>query len=340
MPGGQPTPAAGSGTRTGRAQPASDPGHVGPPRRSRCSSTPRARPACRRRHADQLESGDRPATMRWAPSTSTTPRSASSPCRCSTSEAPVGPVRDVAGRQVRDPARRRPGTRCSASSRPSGSRDVRRPAVLMFLLVTPGVEDRDYSSLRTCSTAPPHRRGRPHQLHAGLQVPLHPALRHDRDDGTIAALRAEDHDPGGPRHHLLAGRHPAPGVELRIVVPDTNDGGGRSGPRRGDLGPLALQHGGLLETPPRRQRPSADGWLHTGDAGYIDADGYLFLHDRIKDMVVTGGGTSIPPRWRTSSCRTPGGRRRMIGVPDEKWGEAVKPSWCAPACVAATAPSR
>ena len=41
-----------------------------------------------------------------------------------------------------------------------------------------------------------------------------------------------------------------------------------------------------------------EGWLRTGDAAYLDSDGYVYVHDRVKDMIVSGAGTSIRPRWR------------------------------------------
>jgi long-chain acyl-CoA synthetase len=68
-----------------------------------------------------------------------------------------------------------------------------------------------------------------------------------------------------------------------------------------------------------------DGWLKTGDAGYVDADGYVFLHDRIKDMIVSGGENVYPTEVENVLMTHPGvGDVAVIGVPDEHWGEAVK----------------
>ena len=70
---------------------------------------------------------------------------------------------------------------------------------------------------------------------------------------------------------------------------------------------------------------SPDGWLRTGDAGYRDADGYVFVHDRVKDMIVSGGENIYPAEVENAILGCPGvADAAVIGVPDERWGEAVK----------------
>ncbi len=72
------------------------------------------------------------------------------------------------------------------------------------------------------------------------------------------------------------------------------------------------------------ERPIVDGWLRTGDLGYADAEGYLFVTGRLKDMVITGGYNVYPAEVENVVYRLPGvGEAAVIGVPDEQWGERV-----------------
>jgi acyl-CoA synthetase (AMP-forming)/AMP-acid ligase II len=134
-------------------------------------------------------------------------------------------------------------------------------------------------------------------------------------------LADEDHrgDPG----LLKACGKPLPGVELRIV--DTE---GRTLPA-GAVGEIAVRSPtvmkGYWQRPEETAKVMRDGWYLTGDAGNFDEAGYLFIRDRIKDMVVSGGENVYPTEVEIALRRHAEVTEvAVIGVPDAKWGEAVK----------------
>ena len=72
-------------------------------------------------------------------------------------------------------------------------------------------------------------------------------------------------------------------------------------------------------------RTVVDGWLHSGDAGYLDEEGFLYISDRIKEMIVSGAENIYPAEVENALFRDPNiADVAVIGVPDDKWGEAVK----------------
>ena len=201
------------------------------------------------------------------------------------------------------------------------------PTMLQQLTAVPGAAGRDYSALRSIAygaspiTTP--------VLKAALRTfgcSFYGIYGLTESTGGVAQLDPADHDPGGPREHLLqsAGR-PFPWVELRIADLATG-----AELRAGETGEVWLR--GPNVTPGYFNRPleteaalTADGWLRTGDGGHLDADGYLFLTDRIKDMIVSGGENVYPVEVEEALAQHPDvGEVAVIGVPDERWGETVK----------------
>jgi acyl-CoA synthetase (AMP-forming)/AMP-acid ligase II len=140
--------------------------------------------------------------------------------------------------------------------------------------------------------------------------------------GTIVALAPEDHVEGLER--MRSAGKALPGVELAIL--DAN--GNRLPP--GEVGEIATRSGsnmvGYWNLPEATARTlDHEGWLRTGDAGYIDKDGYLYIHDRIKDMIISGGENIYPAEVESAICDHPDvAEAAVVGVPDETWGEAVK----------------
>ncbi|PZP30954.1 MAG: long-chain fatty acid--CoA ligase [Roseateles depolymerans] len=112
------------------------------------------------------------------------------------------------------------------------------------------------------------------------------------------------------------------GSELAIMAPD-----GRLLPA-GEIGEVVAR-GELLMTgywrlPAKTAETLVDGWLHTGDRGYLDADGWLYLKDRLRDVVITGGFNVYPVDVENALGQHPAVHEcAVFGVPDDKWGEAV-----------------
>ena len=146
--------------------------------------------------------------------------------------------------------------------------------------------------------------------------------------GTICMLPPEDHDPNGNVRMRSAGKA-LPGVELKIV-----DEAGRDLPV-GEVGEVVTRSSnnmlGYWKLPDATAKTvDSDGWIRTGDAGYMDEDGYLYIHDRVKDMIISGGENVYPAEVESAIYGHPDVLEvAVIGVPDEKWGEAVK-AVCAP----------
>ncbi len=142
--------------------------------------------------------------------------------------------------------------------------------------------------------------------------------------GAVTWLAPADHaDAEHPERLLSAGR-PYPGVELRVVDADGAD------VATGALGELWVRSQQCTPGYWRRPDATADtlvagGWLRTGDIARLDEGGYLFLEDRLKDMVISGGENVYPAEVERVLLLHPAvGEVAVIGVPDERWGETVK----------------
>jgi len=201
------------------------------------------------------------------------------------------------------------------------------PVVLQTLLSTPGVDETDFASLQ-------------YVVYGASPISVDVLSRSiDRfgcrfiqgyglteTTGAVVHLLPDDHDPVGPNvHRLRSAGKPMEGAELRIVDPQTGE------PRRaGEVGEIQLRSSQIMPAYWNRPEDTAasidpDGWFHTGDAGYVDDDGYLYISDRVKDMIISGGENIYPAEIENVLMSHPAvDDVAVIGVPSERWGETPK----------------
>jgi acyl-CoA synthetase (AMP-forming)/AMP-acid ligase II len=201
------------------------------------------------------------------------------------------------------------------------------PAVLMLLLATPSLATTDFSSVRLIFYgASPISEDVLVKCMAAFGCGFCQVYGMTETTGAITALPFEDHDPEGSRHGLLrsAGK-PLDAVDIKIVDPETGEESGV-----GEVGEVRTRSpynmAGYWGKPEETATTiDEEGWLRTGDAGYLDAEGYLYLHDRIKDMIVSGGENIYPAEIENVLLSHPAVvDAAVIGVPDTRWGETVK----------------
>ncbi|MEE4496212.1 long-chain-fatty-acid--CoA ligase [Streptomyces sp. BE230] len=200
------------------------------------------------------------------------------------------------------------------------------PAVLHLLTQLPDIRERDFSALELIVYgASPIT---PALLRRSMEIfgcDFYQKYGQTETTGSATRLLSADHDPDGPRAHLLRSAGNArDDIELAVVDPLTGEP-----VTSGVVGEIVTRSHHV--TPGYWKRPdenaklfTEDGWLRTGDAGYLDAEGYLFITDRIKDMVITGGENVYPIEVESALAEHPAVCDvAVFGTPDEKWGEAV-----------------
>jgi long-chain acyl-CoA synthetase len=197
------------------------------------------------------------------------------------------------------------------------------PAMMLFLLQAPQSRDTDFSSLELivygASPAPVDL------IRNALKVfrcGLAQVYGLTETTGGITYLPPEDHGEHAIERMKSCGK-PMPGVEIRIV--DAMD---KEVPT-GEVGELICRTPqvmlGYWNLPDATTRTIKDGWFRTGDAGYVDKDGYIYIYDRVKDMIVSGGENIYPAEVESALFGHPAvADVAVIGVPDSQWGEAVK----------------
>lgn len=116
---------------------------------------------------------------------------------------------------------------------------------------------------------------------------------------------------------------PAPGVRIRVVDREGRD------VATGDVGEICVRGANVMKgywrKPEETEKALRDGWYHSGDLGYVDEDNCLYLVDRSKDMIISGGENVYSTEVEEVLARHPDvGECAVFGVPDDRWGEAVR----------------
>jgi long-chain acyl-CoA synthetase len=201
------------------------------------------------------------------------------------------------------------------------------PAIIQLVIDSPALAARDISSLRQVSYgAAPMTEALLRRAIGALGCGFLGVYGLTETAGTVVTLDPQDHDPDGDRVGLLRSvGKPLPWIELKVADPAT---GGELG--SGEVGEIWVRSG--QNTPGYWRQPEvtgsvidADGWLRTGDGAFRDQEGYVFLKDRIKDMIISGGENVYPAEVENALAEHPGvAEVAVIGVPHAKWGETVK----------------
>jgi long-chain acyl-CoA synthetase len=201
------------------------------------------------------------------------------------------------------------------------------PAVYQFLLTVPDIASRDFSHLRYLAYgASPISVDVLSRSLETFGCKFLQAYGLTETTGTVVALYPEDHDPHGPNaHRLRAAGRAIPGTDIKIVDTATGDE-----VPTGEVGEIWIRGPQVMvgywkmpEETTKSIRP--DGFFRSGDAGYMDGDGYIYIHDRVKDMIVSGGENIYPAEVENVLMGHPAvADCAVIGVPDDKWGETPK----------------
>ena len=197
------------------------------------------------------------------------------------------------------------------------------PALMLFLLQHPQCATADFSSLELivygASPAPIDLvRNALRVFGCGLEQ----VYGLTETTGAITWLPPKDHSDGNVERLKSCGKAMA-GVEIRVV---DSSGAEVAIGKVGEIITRSPQNMiGYWNQPEATRRAIRDGWFHTGDAGYLDNDGYIYIYDRVKDMIISGGENIYPAEVESALFGHPAvADVAVIGVPDQKWGEAVK----------------
>ncbi len=197
------------------------------------------------------------------------------------------------------------------------------PAMIQMVLAEPECKDADWTALDCI-------------VYGGSPIPV-PVLQRALEvfgcrfaqiygltetGNTAVCLRPEDH--ADPEHERMAAAgRPYPGVAAKVIDEQGRELGVR------EVGEVCLASPanmlGYWKNPEATASTLVGGWVHTGDAGFLDEQGFLFVNDRLKDMIIYAGENIYPAEIESALCGHPAvAEAAVIGVPDERWGEQVK----------------
>ena len=194
------------------------------------------------------------------------------------------------------------------------------PAALLFLTSLPEARGADFSALKNilygASPITPELLKRSIEIFGCRFTQVYGLTE---TTGAVTFLQHEEHI--GERF-LSCGRSGF-GHELKVVGVDDRE------VPNGEIGEIVYRGPATMAGYWRKERDTAaairDGWFHTGDAGTMDGDGFIYIKDRIKDMIISGGENIYPAEVEAALAGHPEvADVAVIGIPDDKWGEAVK----------------
>jgi len=200
------------------------------------------------------------------------------------------------------------------------------PALMAAMTQVPGAADRDYSSLKAlsygASPMPLPVMRACLKLFPGVMQQVYGMTE---QSGVVSLLGPEDHADPAVAHRLVSAGKPISGVTIEVRDPVL--GQPVAAGEQGEIWVRSEQvMGGYWGQPEATAAAiTPDGWLRTGDGGTMDADGYVYVTDRIKDMIISGGENIYPAEIERVLAEHPSLKDvAVIGVPDERWGEVPK----------------
>ena len=195
------------------------------------------------------------------------------------------------------------------------------PAVILFLISHPNALTTDFTSLNfVLYGASPIADDTILKAKEIMQCDLYQVYGLTETTGAITIMMPEDHDP--KKGKLRSCGKALKGVELKVVDENGND------LKTGEIGEVIsksdLNMKGYWNKPDATKESIVDGWFYSGDAGFFDDEGYLFIHDRVKDMIVSGGENIYPAEVENAlMSHKEILDAAVVGIPDDKWGESV-----------------